>query len=163
MLILDGVYTLEQNGPRFHRVGAPDARSLERLLNRLVQRIIRRLTRDGLLIEDPEQPWLDLEPTDMLDHLNAASIRYRVAVGPGAGARTLTLKNPALVRADSTPKPFTANRDGFSLNCAVACQAHQRDRLERLCRYITRPALCLERLSTNTAGQVGSSQSELLS
>ena len=115
---------------------------------------MRRLTRDGLLIEDPEQPWLDLEPTDMLDHLNAASIRYRVAVGPGAGARTLTLKNPALVRPDSTPKPFTANRDGFSLNCAVACQAHQRDRLERLCRYITRPALCLERLSTNTAGQV---------
>ena len=115
---------------------------------------MRRLTRDGLLIEDPEQPWLDLEPTDTLDHLNAASIRYRIAVGQGAGGRTLTLKNPALVRTDSTPKPFTANRDGFSLNCAVACQAHQRDRLERLCRYITRPALCLERLSTNAAGQV---------
>lgn len=31
---------------------------------------------------------------------------------------------------------------------------YQRDRLERLCRYITRPALCLERLSTNAAGQV---------
>lgn len=42
----------------------------------------------------------------------------------------------------------------FSLNCAVSCQAHQRDRLERLCRYITRPAFCLERLSTNAAGQV---------
>jgi hypothetical protein len=31
---------------------------------------------------------------------------------------------------------------------------HQRDRLERLCRYITRPSLSLERLSTNAAGQV---------
>jgi hypothetical protein len=31
---------------------------------------------------------------------------------------------------------------------------HQRDRIERLCRYITRPALALERLSTNAAGQV---------
>jgi hypothetical protein len=72
---------------------------------------------------------------------------------PGCG-RTLTLKNPALARTNSTPKPFTANRDGFSLNCSVSCQAHQRDRLERLCRYITRPALCLERLSTNVAGQV---------
>jgi ribosomal protein S27E len=154
MLILDGVYTLEQNGPRFHRVAAPDAQTLERLLNRLVRRIVRRLTRDELLVEDPEQPWLNLEPADTLDQLNAASIRYRIAVGQGAGGRTLTLKNPALARADSTPKPFTANRDGFSLNCAVACQAHQRDRLERLCRYITRPALCLERLSTNAAGQV---------
>jgi len=47
MLILDGVYTTEQNGPRFHRVGAPDAQTLERLLNRLVRRIVRRLSSDG--------------------------------------------------------------------------------------------------------------------
>ncbi|MCP5182861.1 MAG: transposase, partial [Pseudomonadales bacterium] len=63
-------------------------------LNWIVRRIVRRLSRDGLLVEDPEQPWLDLEPTDTLDHLNAASIRYRIAVGRGAGGRTLTLKNP---------------------------------------------------------------------
>lgn len=154
MLNLDGVYTLEQNVPRFHRVGAPNRQALDRLLKRLVQRIVRRLTHDGLLIEDPEQPWLDLEPTDTLDHLNAASIRYRIAVGQGAGGRTLTLKNPALTRTDATPKPFTANQDGFSPNCAVACQAHQRDRLERRCRYMTRSALCLERLSTNRAGSL---------
>jgi hypothetical protein len=90
---------------------------------------------------------------DTLDQLNAASIRDRIALGQGAGARNLTLKNPALVRTNSTPKPFTANQNGFSLNCAVSCQAHQRDRLERLCRYITRPALCLERLSTNATLQ----------
>jgi hypothetical protein len=120
------LYTLEQNSPRFHRVGAPDPQALERLLNRLVRRIVRRLTRDGLLVEDPEQPWLDLEPADSLDQLNAASIRYRIAVGQGAGGRTLTLKNPALARTDSTPKPFTTNQNGFSLNCAVSCQAHQR-------------------------------------
>jgi len=86
--------------------------------------------------------------------MNTASIRSRIAVRQGTGRRTLTLKNPALARIDSTPKPFTANRDGFSLNCAVSCQAHQRNRLERLCRYITRPALGLERLSTIAAGQV---------
>ncbi len=78
---------------------------------------MRRLTRDGLLIEDSEQPWLDLEPADTLDQLNAASIRYRIAAGGGTGGRTLTRKNPALVRTDSTPKPFPANRVGFSLNC----------------------------------------------
>jgi hypothetical protein len=117
MLVLDGVYTLEQNGPRFHRAGAPNRQALERLLNRLVRHIVRRLTRDGLLIEDPEQPWLDLEPSDSLDQLNAASIRYRIAVGQGAGSRTLTIRNPALARTDSTPKPFTANQNSFSLNC----------------------------------------------
>jgi hypothetical protein len=144
---------MRRNGPRFHRVRAPDPQTLERLLNRLVRRIVRRVTGDGLLVEDPKQPWRDLEPSDTLDHLNAASIRYRITVGQGAGGRSLTLKNPALARTDSTPKPFTAHQNGFSLHSAVACQAHQRDRLERLCRYITRPALCLERLSTNAAGQ----------
>jgi len=47
------------------------------------------------------------------------------------------------------------NQPQFALRtAAVSCQAHQRDRLERLCRYIARPALYLERLSTNAAGQV---------
>ncbi|MGH8864723.1 MAG: transposase [Burkholderiales bacterium] len=45
-------------------------------------------------------------------------------------------------------------RDGFSPDAAVACKAQQRDRIERLCRYVTRPALALERLSQNAAGQV---------
>lgn len=40
--------------------------------------------------------------SDSLDQLNAAAIRYRIAVGQGAGGRTLTLKNPALARTDST-------------------------------------------------------------
>jgi hypothetical protein len=45
-------------------------------------------------------------------------------------------------------------RDGFSLNAVVAFAAHEREGIEGLCRYVTRPALALERLSTNGAGQV---------
>ncbi|MGB5200563.1 MAG: transposase [Sedimenticolaceae bacterium] len=120
MLILDGVYTLEQNGPRFHRVGVPDARSLERLLNRLVRRIVRRLTRDGLLIEDPEQPWLDLEPSDTLDHLNAALVprprinltRYHGVFAPSSPIRRAIVPTPAnarrrRMRKDSAAAPAT--------------------------------------------------------
>ncbi|NOX52824.1 MAG: hypothetical protein GXP16_20165 [Gammaproteobacteria bacterium] len=44
------------------------------------------------------------------------------------------------------------NRDGFSLNASVSCQPHQRDRLERLCRYITRLPLALDRLTTGYHG-----------
>jgi hypothetical protein len=135
-------------------VNAPNRQHLEKLLNHIITRVMRRLIKDGLLIPDQEQPWLDLQETDTLDTLNAASTRYRVAIGPGAGGRTLTVKNPGLQRKDTQPKPFTVDRDGFSLNAAVACQPHQRQRLEHLCRYVTRPAICLERLSTNAAGQV---------
>ena len=34
------------------------------------------------------------------------------------------------------------------------CRAHDRDSLERLCRYIARPAVSNERLSVNDRGQV---------
>ena len=132
MMVLDGVYTLKNNRPCFHRVNAPDRSHLEKLLNRIIARVTRRLVKDGLLIPDSEQPWLDLEETDVLDTLNAASTRYRVSIGSDAGRRTLTLKNPALIRTDTQPKPFTVDRDGFSLNAAVSCQPHQRKQLERL-------------------------------
>ncbi|MBK9685605.1 MAG: transposase [Betaproteobacteria bacterium] len=40
------------------------------------------------------------------------------------------------------------------LHAAVRVEAHDRKRLEQLCRYITRPALSDERVQVNAAGQV---------
>jgi hypothetical protein len=52
-------------------------------------------------------------------------VTYRIAFGPRAGI------------------------DGFSLHAAVRIEAHDRRRLERLCRYITRPVLSEERIQVN--------------
>lgn len=153
MLILDGVYTLERGVPRFHEVAAPPQESLERLASQIVRRIYRCLIADGWLVADDEQPWLDLEETDALDSLRAASTRYSVALGPGAGRRTATLMDPAQARGEIV-KPLTVDQQGFSLNAAVACPAGNRTRLERLCRYVTRPAIARERLSLNRRGEV---------
>ena len=68
--------------------------------------------------------------------------------------RTLTLHDPSFIRTDTPVKALTADRDGFSLNAAVSCQPYQRERLERLCRYVTRPAICLERLKVRADGQI---------
>ena len=46
------------------------------------------------------------------------------------------------------------NVHGFSLHAGVPCAADQRQALEHLRRYITRPAIANERLSVNHAGQV---------
>jgi hypothetical protein len=51
-------------------------------------------------------------------------------------------------------QPLCADIDGFSLHAAVRVEAHDRKRLEQLCRYITRPALSDERVRINAAGQV---------
>ena len=40
MIILDGVYTLEHNQPRFHRVNAPARQHLDKLLNSIIARVL---------------------------------------------------------------------------------------------------------------------------
>ena len=44
--------------------------------------------------------------------------------------------------------------DEVSVHAGVATQAHERDKLERLCRYITRPAVSTKRLSLTRHGKV---------
>ena len=51
-------------------------------------------------------------------------------------------------------KALCTDEQGFSLQAAVRCAAHERQRLEQGCRYITRPALANERVQINSAGQV---------
>jgi len=43
---------------------------------------------------------------------------------------------------------------GFNLHAGVAARADQRRKLERLCRYITRPAVSEQRLSLTAQGKV---------
>ena len=47
-----------------------------------------------------------------------------------------------------------ADEQGLSLHAAVRRAADDRQALEQLCRYITRPALANERVQINSAGQV---------
>jgi hypothetical protein len=78
---------------------------------------------------------------------------YRIAFGPRAGQKVLTLRG-AMPREDWVRQPLCADIDGFSLHAAVRVEANDRKRLEQLCRYITRPALSDERIQLNAAGQV---------
>jgi len=153
MLFLDGAYTFSGNQPTFHRARRPVGAELNDLLDTLSRRIVRVLERRGLLIADLEHPYLDLEPDSSLNHLQAASINYRIAIGPHAGRKALTLYSvPPL---DEMPNnPLLARLAEFSLHAATVCEAHQRSRLERLCRYITRPPIATQRLSIDGQGRV---------
>ena len=89
----------------------------------------------------------------MLRPLQAAACTYRIAFGPRAGQKVLTLQG-AMPRDADFKQNLCADIDGFSLRAAVRCAADERQALEQLCRYITRPALANERVQTNAAGQV---------
>jgi hypothetical protein len=158
ILLLDGVYVYRDNRtPRFQRVKAPDKIELEELVRLISQRVGRCLERQGLLEQDTESAWLELEPaddTDAMPHLLGSSVSYRIAVGPQQGRKAFMIRT---IRPLERPDPGlerVAKANGFSLHAGVSCEGQQKDKRERLCRYIARPAVAIPRLSLSSTGKV---------
>ena len=59
---------------------------------------------------------------------------------------------PAVAAVDDNSS--LAKAAGFSLHAGVASEAHEREKLERLCRTITRPAVSTERLLLTAQGNI---------
>jgi hypothetical protein len=97
----------------------------------------------------------DIEPGEdeaTLQALQQAAITYRIALGPHAGRKAFTLQT--LPPSTEVETPYLAKAHGFSLHAGVACNPAERDMLERLARYISRPALCEHRLSVTANGDL---------
>ena len=107
------------------------------------------LERQGLLERDAEHSTfaLDAADEDPMDQLLGHSITYRIAVGPQQGRKVFTLQTLPACDPDDLFADTVGKTAGFSLHAGVAVKARQRDELERLCRYITRPAVSEKRLS----------------
>ena len=156
VLFLDGVYVDSAKGSstRFRWVKAPTSAELTNLTHTIAHRVGRFLERQGLLERDAENSYLagDAVEGAPLDQLLGHSITYRIAVGPHAGRKVFTLQTLA-----HCSEPFVdpvGKVAGFSLHAGVAARAHEREKLERLCRYIARPAVSEKRLSLLSNGQV---------
>ncbi len=158
-LVHDGVYRCDADGvPAFVEAEAPTDDELHALLQTVITRLIKMLMRRGVLVEDVGQTYVaepdaDGDEARTLRPLQAAAVTYRIAFGPRAGQKVLTLRG-AMPRESAAGQPLCADIDGFSLHAAVRVEAHDRKRLDQQCRYITRPALSDERGQVNAAGQV---------
>ena len=86
---------------------------------------------------------------DILDELRGHSITYRIALGPHAGRKALTLQT---LPSRGEFAQGLARANGFSRHAGVVAAADERDKLERLCRYITRPAVSAARWSLTAQG-----------
>jgi hypothetical protein len=135
-------------------VEAPTCAELTAVVNRIASRVGRFLQRQGLLERDVDNPCLcelvlDGEP---MEALLAHAITWRIAVEPRGGRKVFTLAAPA--PGDEGSGAAAGKVDGVSLHAGVAARADERDKLERLCRYISRPAVSEERLSLTPGGVV---------
>jgi Putative transposase len=156
MLIPDGVYLTDTHPPYFRRVSPPNREELQALVERIGERTGRHLERKGLLVRDAESSHLAFEPggeDSALADLQGHSITYRIALGPHRGRKAFRLQSLAPSCAPDGPDQV-AQASGFSLHAGVAAEAGQRDKLERRCRYISRPAVAIQRISRTADGRV---------
>ena len=155
MLVLDGAYLADTTPPVFRRIAAPSAKELQALVERIAERIADALERAGLLARDCDNGFLtlDTEAGGAMDDLLGHSITYRVAMGERAGQKVFTLQTvPA--RSEEEPRKGVAECAGFSLHAGTSVDAEQTGKLERLVRYVSRPAIAEERLALTERGDV---------
>ena len=159
MIFIDGAYRSDGTAPPvFHAVPPPATADLQALVQRIAERLGRMLEKRGLLERDAESAWLNGEPAEAgaLDDLIGHSITYRIAVGPRAGQKVFRLQSIAAQpeRPERAGRHGAAEAGGFSLHAGLDIQPGERAKLERLCRYVSRPPVATERLALTPSGQV---------
>lgn len=157
MLFLDGVYVQDDAGHYgFHHTPPPTVEQLHNLLHRISDRVARFLERRGVLERDEDNSYLTLDglEEDPLQDIRTHSVTYRIALGPQKGCKVFTLQTIPPQPELAPDHIRVAKLNGFSLHAGVAARAHQRNKVERLCRYIARPAVSEQRLTLTPTGKV---------
>jgi hypothetical protein len=141
---------------RFHPLPPPTDQEVAALAALIAKRLARLLERRGLHPDgDPDevdplagsQPWLAA--------LASASVRGVAADGPRAGQRALRFGDEIDPAEEGPGRPRRcASASGVSLHADVCLPGRDRRRLEKLCRYVARPPLALERLSALADGRL---------
>jgi len=144
-LFLDGVYReTESKDPQFLKSALLFDSEKEKILKKIVQRVTRWLSKNGYIEEDSKEP-------AALSALYAASVEYRIAVGPRRGEKIqLFGTDSGVSRNESGGLGYR----GFNLHAGVKIKAQDREKLATLCRYILRGPLARERVNQIGGGKV---------
>jgi len=160
---IDGAFDLGPPGARtvFHPLISPGPADVDLIVRTVAKRVMSGLRRAGLLTsEDPPLLVQDSESEQepVLAACYAGAATMRVALGEQAGQRLTRLgqptDDPELDRTERPAPLLGAKASGFDLHAGVTVKAGDRDQLERLIRYICRPALSHDRLELTDDGRV---------
>jgi hypothetical protein len=101
------VYQIKPNGEiAFIQTPAPTDQALQVLLRSIITSLMKRLVRQGVLVQDQDQWYVadgvgDDTDTSALRPLQQCSIVYRIAFGPRASRKVLTLREAMPVETDN--------------------------------------------------------------
>jgi hypothetical protein len=163
-LFADGVWVRRDGKLVFVKLGRPSADELHDMGWRTARRLVEHLRRVGRWNDEATsddgavetEQFCESEP--LLAEVYGASIRGRLSLGPGRGERVMVLRrNPNL----SLPKDLAAKLSHagprgytFDVHAAVSVQRADRKGLERMCRYLCRPAAGNERFEERPDGKI---------
>ncbi|MCP4967515.1 MAG: transposase [bacterium] len=156
-LALDGVFVRSDGDskPRFVATPAPGKADISAVAWSVCLRTMQLLKDRGLAIDataddlDPDYGQGTLLHDPLLSQCAAASMLGVVLMGPHQGRQVLRLGGgPTAV--DS----YGRAAHGFDLHAARRISAQDRSGLERLCRYLLRPALSHDRVQLTQQGKV---------
>ena len=166
IIAMDGAYSEKStNRLKFYNAKAPTAETTERLTSDIARRINKHLVKKGYL-EQSEDLMLVGNTEDLFSSANdnlhlpaqAASASHRIAFGQNAGnpVRRLRSSHALWPSEDDVEVSSTAcvNVGGYSLHAATAVKSDERDRLEKLVRYMARPAIAEDRISILPNGDI---------
>ena len=166
IIALDGTYSEESTGRlKFYNAKAPTGEITERLASAIAKRINKHLVKKGHL-EQSEDLMLVGNTEDLFSSANdnlhlpaqAASASHRIAFGQNAGTpvRRLRSSHALWPSEDDVEVSSTAciSVGGYSVHAATAVKSDERDRLEKLFRYLARPAIAEDGISILPNGDI---------
>ena len=136
VVVLDGGYLdREHNAPLFRPAPPPTNKDLLRVSTRVAIETQGLLTRHGFI--DASGEWLEGDDPPTLPNAEPFSFGWLTSDGRQIHApRTLHTKDQS-----------TASVHGFSVHAGLHIPADDRERIERLCRYVARPPFANDQLS----------------
>ncbi|HJN73793.1 MAG TPA: transposase [Myxococcota bacterium] len=143
-LVPHGTYIERPDGSTaFLAAPVPTHAEVVALTTRVAERVATMLERRGLLEYADVGP---LEDEVALRACAAASANQVQLLGPNPGQPTERQRNPFHTPGDACHRPLVAQAAGFTLHADVAIRPTDPGGLERLCRYVARPAIASKRL-----------------
>jgi hypothetical protein len=158
-LMIEGVYVSQGQKAVFQPLGPPDTQEVKRVLRQIQKRVMRVLKKRQYLVgpdaETHEAAYTDESELTLTDLCQGASVQNRIALGERAGHRVRKLGSfgtagePVLGQGARC-----ASLGGFSLHANTAVAAEDKERLEKLCRYVARPPIAEMRLQEARGGGI---------
>jgi hypothetical protein len=148
IIALDGTYTQKSTGRlKFCNAKAPTEETTKRLAADIAKRINKHLVKKGFLEEHEDLMLVgnteDLFATNADDlHLpaQAASASHRIAFGENAGKPVRRLRSSQALWPSEDDVEVSSHAcievGGYSVHAATAVKSNERDRLEKLVRYM---------------------------